>query len=183
MKKFTIALVATLTLGFTALTAGGDIAPVEAPVQVVKANKFYVGGNVGVSGINVSDSKYDINSQTSLIGLDAGYQLLPYLAIEGRYGFSLNDTFQDIGVDNDRNYWGIYAKPSYEVMDVKLYALVGYGKINNKEGFSGGLGLAYPIAGNVEVFADYVYFDSNSDFGKVFIEDAGVASVGLNYKF
>jgi len=181
MKKFTIAFVAVMVAGFTALMAGGDIAPIEPVKQ--ETPKFYIGGNIGMASTTIGlSTNLDIDSDVGVIGADIGYQVLPWLAVEGRYGFNLNDNYQGFGFDNDRNYWGLYVKPSYVVYDAKLYALIGYGETNNKDGFSGGAGIAYPLVKNTEVFVDYVYFDSGDSQG-LYTDHAGVVSAGLNYKF
>jgi opacity protein-like surface antigen len=91
--------------------------------------------------------------------LQAGYKFNPYIAVEGRYWFDL---------DEDVDTWGIYAKPMYPVTDaIDIYALLGYASSDvnyiDADGFSWGLGGAYAFTDNVAVFVDYTSMYDDDD--------------------
>ncbi|UFH58646.1 porin family protein [Sulfurovum mangrovi] len=177
-------------------SAGGDtkrVQPsVEPYVEIPESNLlegFYIGA--GVSAIQHDDTQVngqvngnaysrDTDREESWTGATilAGYQLLPYLAIEGRYTFSIGDASvelngnkydEDISVSN----LAIYAKPSYSIDKVTLYALLGYGQTSfelkdgdelSDSSFQWGAGLSYDISDNFSAFADYTLFFDDEEF-------------------
>ncbi len=189
MKKI-IAAIAAFAFGISAF-AGGDIAPIEEQTVVTEselsgfyagAGYSYVDNDLGIAGVNLTEHQ---NGLTIL----GGYNINEYVAVEGRYTFADSTDFANI-IDVDGDLWGIYVKPQYNISnDIKVYALLGYGdvkSIDNGDGFQYGLGLAYGITKNVEIFGDWIraYDDdlfSNDD--AVANGTIDVFTIGANYKF
>jgi len=189
MKKFTLSIVAIMAMG-TFAVAGGDIAPVEAPMVVVEPvvddSGLYLGVAYSYMGLEsviseTGSTLVDANVNSGM--LQAGYKFNTYIAVEGRYWFGGDEnTFveEDDGYINaDVDAWGIYIKPMYPVTEeLDIYALLGYASLNydmnpdfwspaqtdeNHDGFSWGVGMAYAYNDNISIFIDYVslYDDSN----------------------
>ena len=208
MKNIVLSAAAVFALSSFAV-AGGDIAPVEEPVVevpevVVTDSGFYLGLAYGYMNVK-SDETYNthdaegrpvtvnttfLDDSFNEIMIQAGYKFNKYVAVEGRYWFGLEDTY-DIDVEGTRlssdisvDAWGLYVKPMYPVTDAfDIYALLGYGSADSsisvpvayntrvdahtdsKDGFSWGLGVAYSFNDNVSVFIDYVnIYDDNDDY-------------------
>jgi len=188
-KKILVALMATMTMAF----AGGDIAPTQTQAIVVEEvqpelNGFYLGAgytyianDLDVYGLTFTEGQ---NAGTIL----AGYNFNEYVAVEGRYIFTASTDFaNEIQVDGD--IWGVYVKPQYNVSDdVKVYGLLGYGdvkSINDADGFQYGLGAAFAVTQNVEVFGDWIRAFDDGVESELASADATVDAftVGVNYKF
>jgi opacity protein-like surface antigen len=172
MKKFNLSLVAVLAMS-TFAVAGGDIAPVEPMVETPMVEEstpgaFYLGLAYGAANGDVSWTDTPLSGEPisgsddtdyDTIMLQAGYKFNPYIAVEGRYWFDL---------DEDVDTWGIYAKPMYPVTDaIDIYALLGYASSDvdyiDADGFSWGLGGAYAFTDNVAVFVDYTSMYDDDD--------------------
>ena len=173
MKKFNLSLVAVLTMGTLAM-AGGDIAPVEPMVETPMVEEstpgaFYLGLAYGAASSDVGETYtpisgplevYSHDNDYDTIMLQAGYKFNPYIAVEGRYWFDL---------DNSTDTWGIYAKPMYPVTDaIDIYGLLGYASSDadygvDADGFSWGIGGAYAFSDNVAVFVDYTSMYDDDD--------------------
>jgi len=204
MKKKLLSLAVVLSLG-TLGYAGGDIASVEPVVerpQAVSLSGWYVGGGLGQANINNDTSREEWDSNTFV--LQAGYQIDPYVAIEGRYSLGFNmdynkgvtlGTYNGIPLDNDFSSWGVYVKPSYPIGDFSLYVLLGYGGVQlsdirggdaYEDGFQWGLGVSYSVTDRVSVFVDYVsmYDDTGFDYvGTRDSWDADAWTLGVSYRF
>jgi len=199
MKKIILALAAFTTLGF----AGGNIAPIDAPVAVIPTtNDFYVGGQLTAvqTYVNGQSDWFDdgLDAETGYgFGIQAGYVFYRTgdfsTAIEGRvsktfwnYGM---DGFQVDGSDSLLTY-SLLLKPQYNFGDFGVYGLVGYGKSKFESGsFSvqdndivWGGGANYAINDTWEIFADYTV---NPSFEEDAIEDIenDIIAIGVNYKF
>ena len=210
MKKFNLSLVAVLAMSTFAI-AGGDIAPVEPMVETPMVEQssagFYVGMGYGaLEGELDPDNGASRDSDTfDELLLLAGYKFNEYVAVEGRYWFGADNTWnrydasgaylgeQDVSVDS----WGIYVKPMYPVTEAfNVYALLGYAgssldydygdtDFGDTDGFSYGVGVDYSINEKFAVFVDYVsLYDDDKDIG-IYSPDLqlDVVSVGVTYKF
>ena len=164
MKKFNLSLVALLAMS-TFAAAGGDIAPVEPVVEMPMVEEstpghFYLGLAYGAANADVSWTNGSDDHDYDTIMLQAGYKFNPYIAVEGRYWFDL---------DEDVDTWGIYAKPMYPVTDaIDIYGLLGYASSDapnsiDGDGFSWGIGGAYAFTDNVAVFVDYTSMYDDDD--------------------
>ncbi|MDD5406383.1 MAG: outer membrane beta-barrel protein [Sulfurovaceae bacterium] len=203
MKKFTLSVVTVLSMSAFAV-AGGDIEPVEpevvvpapAPVMVEDESGFYLG--VAYSREKTKEDYDDtLDTGTDLertvgtgkvdyngIMAQAGYKFNKYIALEGRYWWSLGNNDWDwsesyylngsphgsasgsISDDEKLKAWGVYVKPMYPVTDqFDIYALLGGGNVRlsdnggkwlDENDFQWGLGASYEITENISIFADYV---------------------------
>jgi len=196
MKKFNLSLVAVLAM-CTFAVAGGDIAPVEEPVVVVpevveSTGGFYLGGAYGYVNMEVSDSVFSEDDSLNAFMLQAGYKFNPYIAVEGRYWFTVEDSWANSGEDFSTDSWGIYVKPMYPVTnELNIYALLGYGDTDpevggqgpdyDTDGFQWGLGASYDVTNNVAVFVDYVNLYDDTNNGEDLTIDT--INVGVTYSF
>lgn len=222
MKKITLSIVSILALSGLSF-AGGSIVPVEetiVEVPVIETNSaFYVGlgysyltsnrtARLNISGDPLDgDIMRDTDSTANNILLQAGYQFNPYLAVEGRYTFSVNDhslTHNHRGgleedKDIDISNIAIYLKPIYPIGDLSIYGLLGYGKVEREHnpdphhtwddsGFQWGAGLQYTVMDNLIIFADYtLWYDEKNEphdrLPRLIDTDFSAMSVGVSYTF
>lgn len=194
MKKLNLSLVTVLAMSTFAF-AGGDIAPVEPMIETPMVEEastpgaFYLGLGYGMANTESTDTYFynetpigtevsDVDYSTVM--LQAGYKFNPYIAVEGRYWFGMDE---DYGTNSTLNVdtWAIYAKPMYPVTEqFDIYALLGYASSDvtvtdaadveytsayDVDGFSWGIGGAYAFTESLAVFVDYtsMYDDSASD--------------------
>ena len=180
--------------------AGGNIAPIvpiDEPVEesVLPDNSaFYLG--LGYSYLNSNrtatlnkpgdpqdgQTVKNTDSIANNLLIQAGYRFNPYLAIEGRYTFSVGNhsltyhLLDDLEKDVDIDIYNaaIYLKPSYPIGPLSVYALLGYGKIEREynpepshtwegDGFQWGVGLQYSVMGHLSIFADYTLWYDEED--------------------
>jgi len=200
MRKITLSIVSVLALSNLAF-AGGDIIPVvEEPMIVEDNSAFYLGLGLGAGAINDSTTGEEI--KRGVVLLQAGYQYNDYVALEGRYAFGFNTSYDEGSwnaaedYDDDMTSWGIYIKPMYPVTDeFDVYALLGYGGVmlNNvaggdpyESGFQWGLGAQYAVTDTIILFADYVslYDDTGFDYRAQDDDvDSDMWTLGVSYKF
>ncbi|GEM_PF-228687 len=203
MKKFS----GSIVVGFVVLLlssfawSGGDIAPVEpavvVPAPVVDDSGFYVGVAYAFANENrdYTETTEGVEGNVTIIGTgevdynaimaQAGYKFNKYIAIEGRYWWSLGDndwewseteyvgddligtTTSGSDADGDElRAWGIYIKPMYPVTEqFDIYALLGYGNVKlsddagewlDENDFQWGIGASYEFTENLSIFLDYV---------------------------
>jgi len=203
--------------------AGGNIAPVvpmDEPIAETTVNSaFYVGLGYGYLTSNrtavlndISSPRHgqvvkDTDSTANNILLQVGYQFNPYVAVEGRYTFSVGKhslTHNHLGglkedKDIDISNMALYLKPMYPIGDFSIYGLLGYGKIKrerneapllklNKNSFQWGAGAQYVIGDDFSVFVDYtLWYDEEGEpherLPRLLDTDFSVVSVGVSYKF
>ena len=215
MKKINLSIVALMAASSMAM-AGGDMTPVEVEVvaPVVMADTFtpgfYIGAGYSAQASDVMDYSYDVqvDIDSNNMLFVAGYDINRYVAIEGRYSFSVGDVdlnedsgYSESSSDYETSNIALYVKPQY-MMDngFGVYALLGYGKTTfenltetgDDTGFAWGLGAKYTYNDSWGVFVDYT--DLVSDGSLDGIEAyAGVAAdldvqtdswnFGVTYKF
>ena len=204
MTKFK-GLIAAIAMATSMAVAGGAVAPV-AVVEVEPAlTGFYLGGSYAYADNEVTARYVEegIEGTNNSFGLIAGYNVNEYFAVEGRYSFLAEDDYAfrqaNVVVENvgevDGSVWAIFLKPQYPVTpEFKVYGLLGYGEttltadedIVSEEGaFQYGLGGAYSVTRNVEVFADWTRA-LDDEFATDGFDLEGVSdlyTVGVNYKF
>lgn len=203
MKKFSGSVVVGLLLMSGLAVAGGDIAPVEpevvvpAPPPVVDESGPYLGvaysaaryrGDTEEAPLQDIKASFTITSGERKVDYDgimaqAGYKFNQYLALEGRYWWSLGDSDWSYAMyggkgelgphesgsegNEELRAWGVYLKPMYPVTEqFDVYALLGYGGVklsNDSHGdwldendFQWGLGASYEFTENISIFVDYV---------------------------
>lgn len=214
MKKIALSLVTLSALSM----ANGDITPVKETIVktpiIEQSSAFYVGLGYSyltsnrTARLNKNGSVVrDTDSTANNILLQAGYQFNQYLAVEGRYTFSVGHhslTHNHLGgvkekKDIDISNIALYLKPMYPVGDFTIYGLLGYGKIQRKfnekpqhewdgNGFQWGAGAQYKVMKNISIFADYaLWYDKENEphdrLPRKLDTDFSVVSVGLSYKF
>ena len=201
MRKCMLSIAAIMSVGTFAM-AGGDIQPVEPVVETpvvveepASPGNFYIGAGVSILSWNMKGTEADpgimwptdADNEATWTGgtVLAGYQINPYVAIEGRYTLSMTDaSWKDHGVDagddgTDLSNIAIYLKPMLPVGDTGLaiYGLLGYGQTtiefegpigkNSENGFQWGAGASYAFTDGVSVFVDYTKFYDGDGFDTV----------------
>ncbi len=204
MRKIGLSLLTAVSLSSMSF-AGGGTAPVSEPAIVVPAvddtvSGFYAGLGASVASTRESDLNFfDIENgqdRTGDVTLLAGYDINEYIAVEGRYQFSVAE-------ENiiDKTSWGIFAKPQYPITeDFKVYGLLGFGGFDvsgtnhvgtaiavDDTGFQWGLGASYEVFENISIFIDYLkiatgmptaaFVTSNVDI------DSDAFTIGVIYHF
>jgi len=204
MKKIGLSLLAVMALSNMSY-AGGDMAPVVEPAIIVpmvddSVSGFYAGLGASVASTREADTNFfdieDGQDRTGDVTLLAGYDINEYVAIEGRYQFSVAE-------ENilDKTSWGIFVKPQYPVTeDFKVYGLLGYGGIDvsgtnhvgssiatDDTGFQWGLGASYEVYENISIFIDYLNIASGvptTAFVTSNVEiDSDAFTIGVIYHF
>ncbi len=222
MKKITFSIISILALnGFS--FAGGSITPVEETIfeapNFETDSAFYVG--LGYSYITSNrtakhntpgeiqhgEKARDVDTNANAMLLQAGYKFNQYIALEGRYTFSMSDLTLtnnlnggDEWDDNiDLTNVALYLKPMYPIGDFSVYGLLGYGKVERKDDddsrgdwddscFQWGLGAQYVITEDFLIFADYTQWHDSDDEkhpaeDRLLDTDFSAISVGVSYKF
>ncbi|MDM5271596.1 porin family protein [Sulfurovum sp. zt1-1] len=211
MKKITLSLVLLSTIS-TFSIAGGNIQPVESIVEEVEespAGNFYVGAgyshlNMNIEGSQMLNSVFHppVLGETDITGhsllLLAGYNFNQFLALEGRYSFSMGnlDVENDAGdseLDADMSNLALYLKPMYPIGSLTLYALLGYGQVTlddgteySENGFQWGVGATYDVYENIGLFIDYTRLYDDKGFDNTWIDQDVVVdaiNIGVTYKF
>ena len=190
MKKILMAAVAAMTMA----VAGGNIEVAEVPAPVVEKTGIYAGVAYTYTDTTVNDIQgAELASGTAnAASLAIGYNVLPYLAIEGRYSFIAEDTYtySDGSSDElDGTAWSLFLKPQYAFGDIVVYGLLGAGQVElgdvySSTGFQYGAGLAYNINEDFLVFADYTKLADDEDFvGSDITANVDAFNIGVAYKF
>ena len=166
--------------------------PISVLAEEEEEKDSYVGLDLNVMSLSVGGETYTPLNLRAKMGLVMFPDLIPVLAFEAHFGFSLTEATNTVdGNDialNVGNYVGFYTRASYEVEDVvNLYGLLGLATAqlqgntktigsDTQSGFSLGLGagfsLPYDIDGNVEI----MQLVSGKNF------DIYMLSFGVSYK-
>ncbi|HEO99525.1 MAG: porin family protein [Campylobacterales bacterium] len=214
MKKFILSLASVMAMG-TFATAGGSIMNVEPAIEPVIAieepdeNTFYAGLGYAYQNINIEGSEAinavaypplygETDISAHALTLLAGYGFNHYLAVEGRYTFSLGDLdIENNGgegeIDADLSNLALYLKPMYPIGGLTLYGLLGYGKVTlddgekySESGFQWGIGAGYNINDTIGVFVDYTRLYDDKGFDTIWGDQDVVVdavNVGVTYEF
>ena len=198
MKKTVLSVAAVMAMGSFAV-AGGDIAPVPAPMEEADNSSFYLGLAISAVSTRDADVSMDIfnvkHGQDRLGNLtfQAGYNFNEYIAVEGRYTTTIVD---DDSVEMDG--WSLFVKPQYPVTEAfNIYALIGFGGVSmdpsttkyvdvDDSGFQWGLGASYDFTENISVFFDYTNLASDMDgiyWDGALQVDADAFNLGVTYTF
>jgi opacity protein-like surface antigen len=174
-------IVAALAILASASVASASDIPSKkapaAPAPVFTQAQYYVGGNVGG---NIGDARVYSG------GAVAGWNVLPFLAVEGTYDF----TRPEAKVDGKWNYGNTFAAnivPQYKIpgVDVTVYGIGGVGYRWNTQAadysiYNVGLGAKYEINKTLDLDARYRRIDGIEKANRN-AEDRVTA--GVNYKF
>jgi opacity protein-like surface antigen len=210
MQKFTLSAVTLMAMSTLAM-AGGDVqyAAPAAEVAPVEKKNVYVGLGYSYMNINIEGSQQinavayppllgetDINGNS--LTLLAGYNFHRYIAVEGRYTFSVGDLDidnegDDRDLDADLSNLAIYLKPMYPVGEMTLYGLLGYGKVTlddgteySESGFQWGVGAGYTLNDAIGFFVDYTRLYDDQGFDNIWLDQDVVVdsvNVGVTYEF
>lgn len=204
MLKKTAALTA-VALGLL-LAAPAHADPFTGPAQT--RDGFYLGANYSSLSFNFTKNE----ATPTVFNLSAGYQLSPYVAIEGRYGIGMSfDTSTDLSATTpfDEKFeidslMGGYLKLSYPFSDyVSSYAIFGSTKMNIKledrlaslkgeleeSGYSWGVGINLTNHKNAYVNLEYLRLQKQDNAittnNLIMLSDyeAEAISLGIHYKF
>jgi opacity protein-like surface antigen len=179
MQKTIVAALAILASTYTASAVDlpGKKAPTFSPPAVFTQTQYYVGGNFGG---NFSDARAYSG------GAVAGWNVLPFLAVEGTYDF----TRPDSKINGDWNYGNTVAVnvlPQYKIPStgITVYGITGAGYRWNIQAadysiYNVGLGTKYEINNSFDIDARYRRIDSIEKINRN-AEDRITA--GVNYKF
>jgi len=201
MKKALLLSVVVSTM----IMAGKNFTPVVAPIVelpvAIEDNGLYLGLAYGFteetytrSENSIVDTSRSFDEDFSSIMLQIGYKFNPYIAVEGRYWFGIDDVTLPAYPDaiDAPNTWGMYVKPIYPVTDTfDIYALLGYAgvdtSLNKVDDFSWGLGVSYAFTKSVLMFVDYVSLyndDRDINDGVVNKEyEIDTINLGVTYNF
>ena len=181
MQK-TIVMAIAILASTVAATASDIPSKVKTPTAPLPTfTQFYVGGNIGGNL-----DKATVYSG----GAVAGWNALPFLAVEGAYDLSRANE----KVDGKYNYAStVFANvvPQYKVpfVDVTAYAFGGLGyrwntvsDVENHSVYNVGAGLKYEFAKNLELDSRYARIDDVKRKPLSAPAEDRV-SVGVNYKF
>ena len=201
IKNTVVSLAAVAALSSA---ANADVMSVFMPDNSVSG--VYAGLGFGQTDINYADNVgrvtgYDYTIWTPMI--QVGWQYNKYLAFEGRYQWGKvqvsqhgNVAISDLADLKFRNM-AAYLKPQYTFKGFTGYGLVGYGDLkfeaksnNSDSSFQYGLGGAYALSSNTNIFVDYTWVYDDTGFANVFRPDTNsenmkvtVLNFGVNYKF
>jgi opacity protein-like surface antigen len=178
-------IVATLALlASTAVASATDLpskTTPAAPAPVFTQTQNYFGVNVG------GNLKEDTRVYSG--GAVAGWNVLPFLAVEGTYDFSRpqNKVLRDW---NYGNQFAVNAVPQYKVpgTDITAYGLGGVGyRWNTKTAdysvYNIGGGLKYEFAKNVEFDTRYRRIEAIEKKERTNTTAEDRVTAGVNYKF
>jgi len=124
---------------------------------------------------------------------EVGYKFNPYVAVTGRYNFSLGDSDSDNLMDSaDLSVFSLFVKPMYPIApEMDIYVLLGYSLTDasydssilslDEGAFSWGAGASYDMTEDFSVFAEYTQFYNDTLNGFDHVVDG--FNLGVNYKF
>ena len=124
---------------------------------------------------------------------EVGYKFNPYVAVTGRYNFSLGDSDSDNLMDSaDLSVFSLFVKPMYPIApEMDIYLLLGYSFVDgsysnnavslSESSFSWGAGASYDMTEDFSVFAEYTYLYGDTNNGFDHVVDS--FNIGLMYKF
>jgi len=174
------------------------------------ADKFYAG--LGYSYMDIAGEykeniyKFDYDFYGNAATLLLGYDFNRYFAIEGRYSATFGDLSLDgsyagigdgVGFGGNMSNVAVYLKPQYNIPQLSVYALLGFGQFEmsvddspdeiSENAFQWGLGLSFHSGEHFDIFLDYTRF-YNDEAGSLFQgyrTDLTIYAfnAGLAYKF
>lgn len=181
MQKTILTAIAILASSAASAADLPSKAVASAPTALPTFTQFYVGGSIGG---NVTEATVYSG------GAVAGWNALPFLAVEGAYDLSRSNE----KIDGKYNYSStVFANvvPQYKVpfVDVTAYAFGGLGyrwntvsDVENRSVYNVGAGLKYEFAKNLELDSRYARIDDVKRKPLSAPAEDRV-SVGVNYKF
>lgn len=166
---------------------------------------FYLGGHYGQHKVDLESDFANADVKFGVAGVNAGFQLTSFLALEARYAIGVED--EHIFDDNDSvryeidRHMALMAKGSLPLGDrFALFATAGYGETKYKfaydipgltgsessteSGFIYGAGATFHLTNRLSLVAEYNILPDLEDEDEGLIEsDVTLMTVGLNYTF
>lgn len=182
MQK-TILTTLALLASVTAASASDLPSKTKAPAAPLPTfTQFYVGGSIGG----------DLDkARVYSGGAVAGWNAMPFLAVEGTYDLSRPQT-KVRGEYNYENTVAVNVVPQYKVLgtDVTAYAFGGLGyrwntasTVADHSVYNVGAGLKYEFAKNLELDGRYTRIDDVKSKFRLTSPAEDRASIGVHYKF
>lgn len=214
MRTLTLSGLAVMAMSSSGVAGGSilNVVPAVEPVIAVEKESgktFYAGAGYSFMNMNIKGTepinavayppllgKTDLSAHA--MTLLAGYDFNRYLAVEGRYTFSLGDLDIDNNggdgeIDADLSNLALYLKPMYPIGGLTIYGLLGYGQVTlddgeaySESGFQWGIGAAYNINDTIGVFVDYTRLYDDKGFDMIWGDQDVVVdavNVGVTYAF
>ncbi len=207
MKKTTLSLVAMMTIGSNLLMAESYLADGPNSYKALHGEGdatytsntqdkgFYVG--IGYSRMR-DNSEFKIQNgaggnsdvEGNLATLVTGFNFHQNLALEVRYNTLVGDVSTSFGNYNaSYSNISLFLKPQVEIDKTTIYALLGYGQSKlesyTDEDFQWGLGAAYPLNNQTDVFIDYTnLYNKDQTIGNTnFKDNVHLFSIGITLHF
>jgi opacity protein-like surface antigen len=174
-----LALIASTAVAFATDLPSKTKAP-SAPIPVF--TQYYLGATIGG---NVDKARVYSG------GAVAGWNVLPFLAVEGTYDLARPET-KVRGEYNWQNTVAVNAVPQYKVLttDITAYGVGGIGyrwntasTVADHSVYNVGAGLKYEFAKNMELDARYTRIDAIEKKSRVGQPAEDRLSMGVLYKF
>jgi opacity protein-like surface antigen len=172
-------------LASTAAVVAADLpskATPSASLPTLAQTHYYVGGSIG--------GDFD-KARVYSGGAVAGWNVLPFLAVEGTYDVSRGDK-KVLNKYNYQNTVAMNVVPQYKVpfVDVTAYAFGGLGyrwntasTVADHSVYNIGAGLKYELSKNIELDGRYTRIDDVKPKYHTASPPEDRVSVGANYKF
>lgn len=150
---------------------------------------YYVGS--GASSWQFHPHEFGHNFTIGTIEAQAGVDLTPYTAVEGRIGAGLNtarETINSVEVEMEATYYGsIYFKPQLRGEKASLYGLLGMTTVemdvntqlesDTYTDMAYGIGVSFVMSPHVDLTAEWKKLINAEEF------DARGGTIGFNYRF
>jgi outer membrane autotransporter protein len=151
-------------------------------------------GEIAYTSADVKLQDMDGSKNYPVLRGIVGYQINPYVSVEGMLGFGVsdrNDNFVGIPVKSKIDHtYGVFVKPQFQINDsIGIFARAGYArtKVSIEEpgysesdthgSFAYGVGATYNLTPQLSLNLDYMsYYDKNN-------AKANGPSIGVGYKF
>jgi len=207
MKKTTLALLTTITMGSPFLMA--ESYPADGPnsykalhsgngtsTRYSTNNKgFYLGlaysfmrDNSEFQITNGAGGSGDIDG--NLATIVSGFSFHENLAVEVRYNTLVGDVSTSFGsFSTSYSNISLFLKPKVKIEQTTVYALLGYGqsKLENytDEDFQWGFGASYPVSKQTDIFIDYTnLYNNEQTIGNIYGKDnVHLFTFGINIHF
>lgn len=168
-------------------------------------NGFYLGGHYGQHKVELDSEFASTDVKFGVAGVNAGFQLNSFMAIEARYAIGVED--EHIFNDNDSvryeidRHMALMAKGMVPLGDrFSLFATAGYGETrygfvydipgltgsqsSTESGFIYGAGANFYLTNRLSLVAEYTILPDLEDEDNNLVEsDVSLMTVGLNYRF
>lgn len=187
----------------TTVVAGSFLA--VAGYAQAQDSGFYIGGHYGQHKVELESDIADTDLKFGVAGVNAGYQLTSFLALEARYAVGVEDEDIFDGDDSARfeidRHMALVARGSIPLGErFSIFGIAGYGETryafaydvlgvsgsekSTEKGLVYGAGAAFNLTERLSLVAEYNVLPKLEDDDEGFYEsDVSLMTVGLNYRF